>query len=327
MQIRQLGSLTVPVIGMGSASSSGFNVESPEEVDNCQRILNDCLASGATFLDTSPMYRRAEGVIGAGISGRRHRFQLATKVYCAGVETGSAQIQRSFDLLGTNHIEVFQIHNLVDWRTHLAYLEELKAEGRIGVIGITHYQPPFYEEMALVMRTGRVDAIQIPYSLLEREAEEELLPLAAEMGIDGGVAGGIDGRVEGGVYNGKLTSVPPTGEARSQALADFADEHGCDLRESVAYADSSSDLPMLEVVGFPVAVNPETKLAAIARRRGWLIEHWTTSRGAPVKTLPLAPRPRPRHRPRHRRRAAGYRTPGNGRHAGGSAVARRVSAA
>ena len=183
MQFRQLGSLTVPVIGMGSASSSGFNVESPEGLENCRRILDNCLAAGTTFLDTSPMYRRAEGVIGAGIRGRRHEFQLATKVYCSGVETGRAQIQLSFDLLGTDHIEVFQIHNLVDWRTHLPYLEGLKAQGRIDVIGITHYQPPFYEELAQIMRTGRVDAIQIPYSLLEREAEEELLPLAAEMDI------------------------------------------------------------------------------------------------------------------------------------------------
>ena len=95
-----------------------------------------------------------------------------------------------------------------------------------------------------------------------------------------------------GVYDGRLTSVPPTGEARYQTLADFADEHGLDLRESVAYADSTSDLPMLEAVGFPVAVNPETKLAALARRRGWLIEHWATSAGAPTKLLPMAPRNR-----------------------------------
>ena len=93
-----------------------------------------------------------------------------------------------------------------------------------------------------------------------------------------------------GVYDGRLTSVPPTGEARYQTLVDFAELHGLDLRESVAYADSTSDLPMLEAVGFPVAVNPETKLAALARRRGWLIEHWSTSAGAPAKLLPLAPR-------------------------------------
>ena len=93
-----------------------------------------------------------------------------------------------------------------------------------------------------------------------------------------------------GCYDGRLTAVPPTGEARYQTLVDFAELHGLDLRESVAYADSTSDLPMLEAVGFPVAVNPETKLAALARRRGWLIEHWSKCAGAPSKLLPLAPR-------------------------------------
>ena len=91
-------------------------------------------------------------------------------------------------------------------------------------------------------------------------------------------------------YDGKLTDVPPTGEARYQALADYAKAHDLDLKESVAYADSTSDLPMLEAVGFPVAVNAETKLAAIARRRGWLIEHWSKSAGAPDRTIPIGPR-------------------------------------
>ena len=84
--------------------------------------------------------------------------------------------------------------------------------------------------------------------------------------------------------------MPPTGEARYQALADYAKTHDLDLKESVAYADSTSDLPMLEAVGFPVAVNAETKLAAIARRRGWLIEHWSKSAGAPNRTIPIGPR-------------------------------------
>lgn len=92
------------------------------------------------------------------------------------------------------------------------------------------------------------------------------------------------------VYNGQLTSVPPTGEARYQAMADYAAVHDFDLRESVAYADSASDLPMLEAVGFPVAVNPETKLASIARKRGWLVELFGKSPGGPRKYIPLAPR-------------------------------------
>ena len=93
-----------------------------------------------------------------------------------------------------------------------------------------------------------------------------------------------------GSYDGQLTAVPPTGEARYQTLVDFAETHNLDLGQAVAYADSSSDLPMLEAVGFPVAVNAETKLASIARRRGWLIEHWTKSAGAPNRLLPIGPR-------------------------------------
>jgi fatty acyl-CoA reductase len=92
-----------------------------------------------------------------------------------------------------------------------------------------------------------------------------------------------------GAYDGKLSSVPPTGETRAQALIDYARDNDFSLRESVAYADSSSDLPMLEVVGFPVAVNPETRLATIARKRGWLIEDFTKSPGGPKKLVPLAP--------------------------------------
>jgi len=98
-----------------------------------------------------------------------------------------------------------------------------------------------------------------------------------------------DMSVTDGTYDGQLTTVPPTGEARYQTLVDYADEHGLDLGESVAYADSSSDLPMLEAVGFPVAVNAETKLASIARRRGWLIEHWSKSAGAPNRVIPIGP--------------------------------------
>ena len=90
-----------------------------------------------------------------------------------------------------------------------------------------------------------------------------------------------------GTYSGELSRVPPTGETRAQVLADYCSAEGLQLDESIAYADSSSDLPMLECVGFPVAVNPETRLAAIARKRGWLVEDWTKSAGGPRPLLPL----------------------------------------
>ncbi|MGH9188698.1 MAG: HAD-IB family hydrolase [Acidimicrobiales bacterium] len=93
-----------------------------------------------------------------------------------------------------------------------------------------------------------------------------------------------DGRLTGQLIDG-----PPTGEARALAMAAYADAEGLSLTESVAYADSASDLPMLEAVGHPVAVNAEPKLAAIARKRGWHIEHWTKAPGGPQSLLPLAP--------------------------------------
>jgi HAD superfamily hydrolase (TIGR01490 family) len=94
-----------------------------------------------------------------------------------------------------------------------------------------------------------------------------------------------------GRYTGELLSVPPTGEVRAQALRDYADANGFDLAESVAYADSSSDLPLLDAVGFPVAVNPETRLASLASKRGWLIENWSKAGAGTDKLLPLGPLP------------------------------------
>jgi alcohol-forming fatty acyl-CoA reductase len=92
-----------------------------------------------------------------------------------------------------------------------------------------------------------------------------------------------------GRLTGHLTTLPPIGEARALVLADYADLHGLSLEESVAYADSASDLAMLEAVGFPVAVNPESRLSAIARRRGWHVEHWAKAEGGSHRPLPLGP--------------------------------------
>ncbi len=100
--------------------------------------------------------------------------------------------------------------------------------------------------------------------------------------------------VKDGAYTGELKAVPPTGEIRAQALRDYAAEHDLDLEEAVAYADSSSDLPLLDAVGFPVAVNPETRLATLAIKRGWLIEYWSKADGGADKALPFGPPPSPR---------------------------------
>ena len=114
-------------------------------------------------------------------------------------------------------------------------------------------------------------------------AVEGLRPLFDEI-----VAAKLSVRPDG-TYSGNLSQVPPTGETRAQVLADYCAAEGLKLEESIAYADSTSDLPMLECVGFPVAVNPETRLAAIARKRGWLVEDWSRAAGAPKSLLPLGP--------------------------------------
>ena len=125
-----------------------------------------------------------------------------------------------------------------------------------------------------VLITGALDIV----------VERNLAPLFDEI-ICARMARTADGR-----WTGELTDAPPTGEARAMLMQDYADAEGLRLEEAVAYADSASDLPMLEAVGFPVAVNPETRLAAIARKRGWLVEHWAKAPGAHRPLLPLGPR-------------------------------------
>ncbi len=181
MDYRSLAQLQVPAVGMGTSRT--FDVTTEADVSARRAIIDSCIASQVTFIDSSPMYGKAEKVTGLTIQGRRHHFQLATKVWCTGKEEGKAQIAHSFQLLQTDHIEVFQVHNLVDWRTHLPALEKLKEEGRIGVVGITHHITTAYSEMIEIMRSGRVGAVQVPYNVLERTCESSLLPLAEEMGI------------------------------------------------------------------------------------------------------------------------------------------------
>ncbi|MDP7470319.1 MAG: aldo/keto reductase [Dehalococcoidia bacterium] len=181
MEHRNLACLKVPAVGMGTSRT--FDVSSDTAIRVRRAIVNSCVASGVTFIDSSPMYGESEKVVGLALQGRRDKFQLATKVWCTGREQGAAQIARSFDLFQTGHIDVFQVHNLVDWRTHLPALESLKDEGRVGVVGITHYVAAAYSEMMDIMRTGRVGVVQVPYNLWERDCESKMLPLAEEMGI------------------------------------------------------------------------------------------------------------------------------------------------
>jgi diketogulonate reductase-like aldo/keto reductase len=160
-----------------------FNVSSDRDIAVRHQIIDNCIAAQVTFIDSSPMYGKAEQAVGITTKGKRDILQFATKVWTRGKADGEKQIARSFELMRTDYIDVFQIHNLVDWQTHLTTLERLKEQGKIGAIGITHYSHSSYPEMMRIMRTGRIEAVQIPCNVGERACESELLPLAEELGI------------------------------------------------------------------------------------------------------------------------------------------------
>lgn len=181
MQTRKLATLEVPPIGMGTWKT--FDVRSKAEIAVRKEIITVCLSESVSFLDSSPMYGKSESVVGVTTEGERDQFQLATKVWCTGLSHGKTEIAQSFERFRTDYIDVFQIHNLLDWETHLPTLEGLQAEGKIGLIGITHYMTAAYPEMIRIMKGGRISTIQIPYNVLERTCETEILPLAEELGI------------------------------------------------------------------------------------------------------------------------------------------------
>jgi aryl-alcohol dehydrogenase-like predicted oxidoreductase len=179
---RQLGStgLEVPVVGVGTWRT--FDVRGREAEAGARRVVDTALAAGASFFDSSPMYGEAERVLGAALEGRRDRALVATKVWAQSEREGRGQIDRALGFFG-GRVDLYQIHNLVSWPDHLATLEGLHGDGRVGAIGATHYSPGAFDELAEVMRTGRVGTIQIPYNPVENEVEREILPLAQELGL------------------------------------------------------------------------------------------------------------------------------------------------
>jgi diketogulonate reductase-like aldo/keto reductase len=148
-------------------------------------VLETLFEHGGSVIDSSPMYGRAEAVVGDLLtSGNSHgQAFVATKVWTKGRDAGISQMRRSIELLQHPRIDLMQIHNLLDWRTHLATLRIWKAEGRIGYLGVTHYTSSAYAELEAVMRAETLDFVQLNYSLDDRQAEQRLLPLAADRGI------------------------------------------------------------------------------------------------------------------------------------------------
>jgi aryl-alcohol dehydrogenase-like predicted oxidoreductase len=180
MEYRTLGKTTlrVPVIGMGTWRT--FDVQGEGAYKNARRIVDTALENEVTLFDSSPMYGASEYVLGRTLEGRRDKALIATKIWTSTRIEAQQQVKRALSIF-ENCIDLYQIHNLVNWREHLTLLEGLKEAGQVRSIGITHYSSSAFRELRQVMQTGRVDAIQIPYNPLEREVEKELLPLAKEL--------------------------------------------------------------------------------------------------------------------------------------------------
>jgi diketogulonate reductase-like aldo/keto reductase len=172
----------MPVIGLGTSQTFdvGGDAASRQPLREVLRLMLD---AGGKMIDTSPMYGRAEAATGDLVTEMdvRPRVFLATKVWTSGREAGIAQMRRSAELLKSPIIDLIQIHNLLDWRTHLATLRAMKAEGKIRYIGITHYTTGSLPELArIISAEPGIDFVQCAYSLGTRAAETGLFPVAAE---------------------------------------------------------------------------------------------------------------------------------------------------
>jgi diketogulonate reductase-like aldo/keto reductase len=172
MEERRLG----PVVGLGTWNTFGGDAALAREV------VAAAFEAGTRLFDSSPMYHGAEAALGAALGGLRDETSVATKIWATSIDEGSDQFGRQLDWYG-GHVEIEQVHNLLSWREHLEWLRAEQDAGRIGKLGITHYQTSAFGQLAEAMRTNWFQVLQIPYNPWERECERELLPLAAELGI------------------------------------------------------------------------------------------------------------------------------------------------
>ncbi len=178
----------IPIVGLGTWQT--FDVgAAPDARAPLAEVLAAFLGGGGRLIDSSPMYGRAEGVVGELLAARpggaaaAARPFLATKVWTRGRAAGEAQMQRSMQLMRTQRMDLMQVHNLVDWRTHLETLRAWKKEGRVRYIGVTHYQLGAFGDLERIVAQESIDFVQLPYSIVTRDAEERLLPAAASSGV------------------------------------------------------------------------------------------------------------------------------------------------
>jgi aryl-alcohol dehydrogenase-like predicted oxidoreductase len=174
----------IATVGLGTWRGFDVGAGSAERAQR-RAVLETLLNASASVVDSSPMYGRAEGVAGDLLTdmGRRGEAFIATKVWTKGGREGVREMEESFRLLRTDVIDLMQVHNLLDWRTHLAPIRAWKAEGRIRYTGYTHYRPHAFKDLMDTVRGEPVDFLQFCYSIDERDAEDNILPFCAANGI------------------------------------------------------------------------------------------------------------------------------------------------
>jgi len=174
---------SLPAMGLGTWQT--FDV-SGARIAAVQPVLDRFLQLGGRLVDSSPMYGNAESAVGAMLKARGAaavRPFLATKVWTSGGKEGAAQMRRSAERFGVKTIDLMQVHNLMDWKTHLPRMRDWKRAGTFRYIGVTHYQHSAFAELEQIIRKEKIDAVQLPLSAIDREAEKRLLPAAADAGV------------------------------------------------------------------------------------------------------------------------------------------------
>jgi diketogulonate reductase-like aldo/keto reductase len=171
----------LPTVGLGTWQA--FDVD-PGARAPLVEVMRQFLAAGARVIDSSPMYGRAEAIVGDVLSdvGPTGAPFLATKVWTRGKREGISDMERSRTRMRAERIDLMQIHNLLDWQTHLPVLREMKQAGKIRYLGVTHYSHGELSQIEKMMRTEALDFIQIPYNVADRAVEARVLPAAADTG-------------------------------------------------------------------------------------------------------------------------------------------------
>ena len=175
----------IPAIGLGSWLTFAIDVDDEQALADRIAILREFLTHGGGVLDSSPMYGVAQEVIGKGLKhiGRHDGLFSATKVWTTGNRQGFIQMEESRQLWGLDKLDLMQVHNLLDWETHLPTLYTMKQQGDIRYVGVTTSHGRRHDELEHIMRTQQLDFVQFTYNMIDREAEKSLLPLAKEKGI------------------------------------------------------------------------------------------------------------------------------------------------